>query len=257
MKISMMAIAKISLAIIVFARILCFALCTDSALVSLTSKRTHFISVATKPHPRLEILRKSFTENNETITFLEMGSSIPLGWGTGGFGLKMQALFAYIHSDNVRSDDLIVNLDAYDTFYCGTTAELESRFVSMDKEVVFGAERFIWPDRDRKYPDSDLKEYFPYLNSGLFIGRVSALRELMEGYDFDPKEDDQRYWTTKYLERPDLIELDHDNLIFLNCAGIDISELTYINRAAHFRMKNPLIVHGNGDDKSCLGKFNL
>ena len=244
------------LALIVSVRILSIVISKDTFTRALShSSKTHFITLATKPHQRLELLRKSFVETNESISFLGNGSHIAVGWGFGGFGLKLKALFDFIHSDNVRSDDLIVNLDAYDSFYCGTTAEIESRFVSMNKEVVFGAERFIWPDTDRKYPDSDLKEYFPYLNAGTLIGRVSALRELMHGYAFDPKEDDQRYWTTKYLERLDLIVLDHGNVIFLNCAGINISELAYINKTAHFRMTNPLIVHASGSDKSCLGKF--
>ena len=87
------------------------------------------------------------------------------------------------------------------------------------------------------------------------IGKVSAFRELMKDFKFNIRDNDQRYWTTKYFERPDMIQLDHHNQLFLNCAGINVSELTYKDGRALFRGANPLLVHANGRDESCVQKL--
>ena len=87
------------------------------------------------------------------------------------------------------------------------------------------------------------------------IGKVSAFRELMKDYIFHNRDNDQRYWTTKYFERPDMIQLDHHNEIFLNCAGINVTELTYKDGSALFRNATPLLIHASGKDESCLAKL--
>lgn len=48
----------------------------------------------------------------------------------------------------------------------------------------------------------------------------------MKDYKYDDAEDDQRFWTTQYLKRPNLITLDHFNKLFLNCAGVNPDEVT-------------------------------
>ena len=55
---------------------------------------------------------------------------------------------------------------------------------------------------------------FPYLNSGMFIGSVKALRECMKEYQYNDNDDDQRFWTTQFFNRPDMIMLDYNNDIF-------------------------------------------
>ena len=216
----------------------------------------HFYCVATKPHSRLDRMLQVFEQKNETLNVLEMGSKVKVGWGAHAFGLKIKALYDFIHSTNVSSDDLVVGFDAYDVAYTGSTEEIKSRYIAMNKPVVFGAETKNSPDLKREYPQANLQEYFPFLNSGLLVGKVWALRELMEGYVFNPKEDDQRYWTTKYLERPDLIVLDHHNVLFLNCYRIHMQNLLNINGTATYEGAHPLFIHGNGPSKHCLKNFD-
>jgi hypothetical protein len=127
----------------------------------------------------------------------------------------------------------------------------------MNKPVVFGAEMCCYPDDNKKnlYPKSP--SGFRYLNSGLFIGRVEALRECMKDYDSELIEDncnDQLWWTNKFLERQDLIELDYYNNLFLNCVWLNANEL-HINEnedTVVFNNATPQFIHGNGPSKNLL-----
>jgi len=71
----------------------------------------------------------------------------------------------------------------------------------------------------------------------------------MKGYVYDDDEDDQRYWTTKYLNFPELISLDHENLLFLNLFGADLSKLHFESDTLMYKGRSPQVVHANGPNK--------
>jgi hypothetical protein len=149
-------------------------------------------------------------------------------------------------------DEIILFTDAYDVYYSGDEETMLKRYLEFDKPIVFGAEQFCHPDKERaqEYPRENSSHYFPYLNSGAFIGRAAALRSCMQDYKYDDAEDDQRFWTTQYLKRPHLITLDHSNKLFLNCAGVNPDEVT----VGKFRDATPQVVHANGDEKNAYLK---
>jgi hypothetical protein len=215
----------------------------------------HYITVATKPHPVLDVLQKVVAAKGNTVTVLGMEENRYIGAGGGGhFGVKLREVHDFVNNESLNADNIVLFSDAYDVYYCGDQDTIVKRFLEFRKPIIFGAERYCWPDGDAaaKYPASDHKSYFPFLNSGLFIGRVGALRKCMRDYLYDDAEDDQRFWTTCYLDHPETIALDHDNQLFLNCAGVEKKELHVDGDQVTFRGATPQLVHSNGGDKSYL-----
>ena len=220
--------------------------------------RFHYITVATKPHPVLSVIEKTVATKGEAVTVLGMQEQRDIGWASeegkkGNFGVKLREVYDFINNTSLNPEDIVLFSDAYDVYYSGDKATILKRYAEFKSPIVFGAERFCWPDANRVYPPENLQHYFPYLNSGLFIGSVDALRKCMKNYKYDDKEDDQRFWTNQYMNHPELIKLDHKNHIFLNCAGTDKKEII-IDGGDHvtFRGATPQLVHANSSDKTYL-----
>jgi len=218
----------------------------------------HYITVATKPHPVLTHIQDSCHLNGEDVKVLGLKEARDIGWkGKGNFGIKLRELHTFIQNPKLNDNDIILFSDAYDVAITGNQKEIKRRFLTFQNPIVFGAEKECHPDKNRaSLYGTKLGVEFPYLNSGLFIGRVWALRQCMAGYKYKDAEDDQRFWTTQYFKRRDLIELDHHAKIFLNCAFVDQKDIDY-NK--HTRLltysktqTHPLMIHANGDDKSFL-----
>jgi hypothetical protein len=79
----------------------------------------------------------------------------------------------------------------------------------------------------------------------------------MKNIENEPIQDncnDQLWWTNKFLERQDLIELDYDNKLFLNCVWCDKNDLIINGDKVTVRFNNstPQFIHGNGQSKHFL-----
>ena len=161
----------------------------------------------------------------------------------------------FISQSYVKDNDIVLFTDAYDVVYCGNRKEIISRYLSFEKPIVFGCEKYCNPNPklENHYKNRDLE--FPFLNSGLFIGRVWALRSCMENYVFNDKHDDQLYWTLQFLNKSNLFSLDYNNDLFINTAGMDITKIQWDGFTATYKDSNPLFIHVNGADKSDLKYF--
>ena len=223
----------------------------------------HYITVATKPHIILDNLIKTANDQSMNITVLGRDENRWIGWQSkGNFGIKLKSVYDFLQNKHLNDLDIVLFTDAYDVIYCGKKNEVIDRYEKLDMPIVFGAEKICNPDpwRSNEYVKKAGKE-FQYLNSGMFIGRVWALRLCMLYYKYNDDEDDQRFWTTQYFEHPYLISLDYNNDLFLNTADIDMGNIVYdpiTNRTFYDSnnvSKNPLFVHVNGPEKSDLNLF--
>jgi len=219
--------------------------------------RLYYITIATKPHPVLDKLKERIEENRETIEVLGLQENRQIGWeNQQRFGVKLQEVADYLKRPHLEPDDIILFTDAYDVAYFGTFDEIIKRYKQFNSPIVFGCESECHPDPDRasKYPSYNMTHEFPFLNSGLFIGSVDALRKCIKGYEYNDTDDDQRYWTTRYLENTDLITLDHTNRIFLNTSGYNPNRFMFDYGApmAMYKSSDPIFVHVNGPDKSFI-----
>lgn len=222
----------------------------------MSTDRLFYITIATKPHKVLDKIISNVKKNKEDIEVLGLQENRLIGWeGHQNFGVKLRELYNYVNRPTLDPNDIVLFTDAYDVAYLGNQKEILRRYKMFSKPIIFGAERSCHPDpikaKDYKFLDIE----FPFLNSGMIIGRVSALRQCMKGYQYDDRHDDQRFWTTVFFENQDLIELDYENLLFLNAADIDLEDFEWNKKTLWYKRRNPLFVHINGPDKSMIEIF--
>lgn len=218
----------------------------------------YYITVATIPHPNLEKLKENIRKKGETIEVLGEQEKRIIGWeNQQRFGVKLREVANYLKRPNLNPGDIILFTDAFDVAYFGTKEEVIKRYFEFNKPIVFGCEKDCHPDPNRasKYAKTD-KE-FSYLNSGMFIGTVEALRKCIINYNYNDTDDDQRYWTTQYLENPGLIALDYENKLFLNTSGYKEKMFMFDleSSTAYYKSASPQFVHVNGPDKSFINEL--
>ncbi|KRT80915.1 hypothetical protein AMK59_4922 [Oryctes borbonicus] len=144
--------------------------------------------------------------------------------------------------------------------FLGDLRNIVEAFKMTGARVLFGAEVFCWPDETlaSKYPKIERGK--PYLNSGLYMGYMPEIWELLQRKDIEDTDDDQLFFTEAYLDenvRERLkFKLDHESQIFQNLNGaINEVQLLGEGKEHDIRVKNvithtePLIVHGNGPSK--------
>jgi hypothetical protein len=217
-----------------------------------------YITVATKPHPVLDKIKERVKSNKERIHVLGSHENRTIGWeGHQNFGVKLREVSDFLKGPFLDPDDIVLFTDAYDVVYCGTKREIMQRYEKLNKPIIFGCEKQCNPDpkRANEYKFTDTE--FPYLNSGMYIGKVWALRKCILEYKYNDKDDDQRFWTTCFFENPDLIGLDYKNDLFLNT--VDIDERFFIldkeENIAVYKGATPVFVHVNGPDKKPIDKY--
>jgi len=220
--------------------------------------KLYYITIATLPHPVLEKLKEQVASNNETIEVLGQEENRQIGWeNQQRFGVKLREVSNYLKRDTLCPNDLVLFTDAYDVAYFGTHEEIIERYKTFNSPIVFGCEKECHPDPNRATQYKSTNMEFPYLNSGLFIGTVKALRQCIETYQYDDKHDDQRYWTDQLFIHPELIALDHYNKIFLNTSGFKENLFLFDidTSIAYYKSANPMFVHVNGPEKSFINQL--
>ena len=134
--------------------------------------------------------------------------------GQGG-GHKINLVKEYLKDK--RDSDVLLFLDGYDTFLSDRTDEIISRYMEFSQDIVFSSERFCWPDEglasDLRAANVNQDTPYQYLNSGMYIGRVGALRKLFEK-PIENWEDDQLYVQKEYLTGNHSIACDVEGYIF-------------------------------------------
>ena len=236
----------------------------------------HIVTVATEEH-KMWALQKSAELYG--VKVLNVGKH--LDWqdsmdGLGGMP-KIAAMKKWLKS--VPKDDVVLFLDAYDTFFADDPATVLDRFLGFNVDILFGAEESFWP------PDPYIKQkfdvnsnHYKYLNSGLYIGKAGALFAFFD-QGIPEEVDDQRFCQMGYLKNyesafdidwkrdnqrerfPYSVALDHESYVFQNH---DMS-VTRLNNQLYNAKTNccPCIYHGNGGEQAkdkfrmMLGLFDI
>jgi len=221
-----------------------------------------YVTVATKPNPNLDILLDMTIDQGAQLNVMGQGDMRLQTWGHN-FGVKIFYLndFFTHPPSTYKPTDIVIFSDAYDVFILATLAKAVRRFHRHDTDVLFSAERYCHPDplRAKCYPGHPGS--YPYLCSGVFMGYGDALARLMRKHAFEIACDDQRYWTTVYLEnygapgaiRKRLVHLDSEATVFLNASGrcddiyIEHNPFGNYGKVRNRRTENsPCFIHFNG-----------
>ena len=160
--------------------------------------------------------------------------------GPGG-GHKINLLKRYI--SDLPDHHVVLFVDGYDVFFAGTIDTITRRYFGFGRKVLFAAESVLWPDKTVLHPLSETK--YQYLNSGIFMGEVGALKAIL-AERIENWEDDQLYYQRKLLSRSFDIGLDYECYVF------QCHEPALVRKGD--LLCNPItnccprIYHGNGGD---------
>ena len=230
----------------------------------LGGRQVYYVTVASRSHPVLDVLKKTVAARGlELIVIGQDMTHVNYDWMWGDptnttiikhghLGLKLMALQKFFNNPNFHPDDVVIYTDAFDVCFVGDVETVIKRYLALKKPVIFGAEEVCWPEgavcqqiprRNRLYG----------LNSGVVVGRVGALKSLMQGDDLVEKINDQEYWTEKYIKNQDIIGLDHERDLFLNLAPLPGNPDVWDRQmkwspTGPFMWKDKTVqfVHGNG-----------
>jgi len=147
------------------------------------------------------------------------------------------------------SNPVILFLDGYDTLVLKPANEVLEKYKQIGDKIIFGAEKTCWPDKKlaSRYPDSPTD--WKYLNSGQFIGKAKDLLNLIED-GIDDADDDQYYYSVKFLEGEHGITLDYNCKLFQCLADSqDDVEAEHAYSALYNKVTktHPVVAHGNGN----------
>ena len=160
--------------------------------------------------------------------------------GPGG-GQKLNALREWVQS--LPDHDVVVFTDGFDVFWARDLDEVVGRFLEMKAEVVFAAEKWLWPNKLLRFPPCETP--YRYLNSGCFIGRAGELKRILNR-EIHNSADDQLFLQHQYLTGLYDIVLDHEGYIFqTNSEAVSIVKNTIFNSDTGCY---GCIYHGNGGD---------
>lgn len=214
-------------------------------------KTAHILTVATDSS-KLLFLNKS-VEHYATY-FVNLGESLEWNGGNmagSGGGHKINLVKKQLK--HYHDNDIVLFVDGYDVFFTRTIDEIVSRFVAFDCDVLFAAEISCWPDASIA-EQFELDSRYNYLNSGLYIGYVKHLKQIMTK-EIEDFEDDQLYLQKRYLENKSdpngvNILLDKESYVFQCLSGV--SEDVAITSCGELLNVNtnccPCLIHGNGGE---------
>ncbi len=205
----------------------------------------HVVTVGTDPEKcyRLKASAEYFG-----IEFTNIGAGVEWGGtdmsGPGG-GHKINLLKAHIQK--LPSHHVILFVDGYDVFFAGDLDTITRRYFGFGRKILFAAESNLWPDQTVLHPITSTK--YRYLNSGIFMAEVGALRAMLtEPIPNDG--DDQLYFQQQYLSGRHDIGLDHECYVF-QCHEQEMGKKgELLHNAATATC--PRIYHGNGGDHAKL-----
>ena len=180
--------------------------------------KTHHVTVGTDEWKCKKLYESARQNNIETIN---LGKGIVWEGGDmnkSGGGHKVNLLREYISM--LPDHDVLFFSDAYDIILCTSLDEITGRYLEFKHDIIFSSERFCWPDEElateiistnktiEPYNDTPYK----YLNSGMFIGTVKHIKELLNEIPNDS--DDQLYYQKEYISKRHDIVLDLEGYIF-------------------------------------------
>jgi len=167
-----------------------------------------------------------------------------------GFGTKIIGLYEYLVNSY---DDDFIYLDAYDNYCIAPPDEFNYKHRG-GTGLIISTEKGCYPDIQNMGKFPSVPHEWKYLNSGQIYGRRDVFMNLFEQNPVRFEDDDQRWYTERYLERSSSISLDYCN-IFQSVAFEVEGDFTltynrlYNNKTHTF----PMFIHGNG--KTDMTKF--
>ncbi|MBI5273952.1 MAG: hypothetical protein HY860_02725 [Chlamydiales bacterium] len=208
----------------------------------------HLISYANVANPNINNLKITAKQNHLALKIIGMHTKME------NFVSRLRCVKDHLNYAGYLDDDVLLFVDAFDVVILQDKQTILDLFFSFHHPIVFGAEKYCFPDQSlaTRYPTVSSKHCF--LNAGGYIGYVRAIKELLNLLDLDSFQDDQLLFSTYFVSHPnEAFVLDYDCKIFLclQLVPIDDLKLDYKQKRIYYTPQNvfPAIIHGNGNGK--------
>ena len=157
------------------------------------------------------------------------------------------------HIEDMPDHDVILFTDAYDVFYADDIETITQRWLSFNSRAVFSAERHCYPKPELADKYTWVESPYRFLNSGTFMAEVGELKRMFEQEMVEDSDDDQLFYTKRFLSKKHNIVLDHEQYIFqTHDEAVEKKGSQLFN--PHTNCYG-CIYHGNGGEDS-KGKFD-
>jgi hypothetical protein len=162
-----------------------------------------WITLATEPNPALTKLRDMSHRHGEEITVIPAEPSVA-------------ELVKVLQSDRFHGDDIVLVSDSASVMQAKPQAAIRRRFLTFRRPIVFaGKEAPTDKTLAGRYGMLSSLQPFPYLNPKLFVGRVSALRQLLANQPLADADDAEKVFTNALQKQPWLAEIDTRGDLFV------------------------------------------
>lgn len=206
------------------------------------------LTIATRRKTSLDLLERRVHQSKD----LELVIS-GLGKKWINFQLKLSSVFEFCENEikENRGSEPFLFIDAYDIIIGNLDSKYYLDLYKKYNKPIFASEVYNWPDKNLQYPDFNLSQKQPFLNSGCFLATPDDIYRLMIVHDFRTYTDDQLYWAHVYVKNTDFIQLDFEsNLCACLAAYFTYPNVLVKNEKNELifleTFKNPAILHFNG-----------
>lgn len=203
---------------------------------------------------------------------------IVLGQGEwGGLGSKVKTLKKAI-SEGLVNADYVILTDSFDVVFNNSPEEIVKTFQGMQMldsakpSIYWNAEKacFPRPDWAERYPQ--IPSSFKYLNSGWGLAELTGLKKVFEEEDPDKilddhhdangkpvYDDDQRWWSQRFLEGSVSIGLDYSTQLCVALHDVMAEEIEIKHHRPVIKEtgNSPHVWHFNGNAKNSDWKDEL
>lgn len=219
----------------------------------------------TAPYYCYDQWKKSLDRHGITPTIL---GQPPYAWKWGGLISKAKWLKRAI-DEKITTASVIIFADCFDLVYAAHPQEIIEAFEIMRVPIAFGAERNFFVAHNNiqmaaLHPPSPSS--FKYINTGFLVGYADAISDALDEIDVEKFRDDyrlpgggnvenndQNLWCRQLLFGSMRMGLDHTAALILNCHGVGLDEVEFIN-GGRVRVNEtgamPVAIHFNGDKNS-------
>lgn len=182
-----------------------------------------------------------------------------------GLGDKPKFVCRAIKGGHINTE-YIIFCDCWDLVFCTSPEEIILKFLSFNAPIVFSTEKNCFPEDVREeYDKLPYTSEYRYLNSGMIVGKTSAMLELLEAMDAENIPDDYRMENGQnfhyndqslyqhiFLKQPIPMALDYNQILCNTLHNVTLDELDF----SETRIRNketgsfPCVFHMNGSAKT-------
>ena len=161
---------------------------------------------------------------------------------------RIKKFVNFIKENILNKYKYFIMLDATDVGYVGNVETISSIMLEYNCNILFGAERNLWPNTDYShlYTNKEINSLYKFLNAGAFCAKPQSFINHVENILQRGLVGlcDQGNWQIEYLLNND-IEIDYHNKLVLN-TYLAKEDLILENSEVSFKLRTPIFVHDNG-----------